>query len=53
MNWLGIQILIHSPRGQSMMLRRVLANTQPKSQVTDVTEWHINADEPVILGLQP
>ncbi len=35
--------------GQSGRLDHALASSSLNSQVTDVTEWHINADEPRIL----
>ena len=36
-------------RGQSGYLDHALANASLTAQVTGVTEWHINADEPPVL----
>ena len=36
-------------QGQSGYLDHALADAAPPAQVTGTTEWHINADEPIVL----
>ena len=45
----GVEAYSYSFRGQLGYLDHALANASALDKVVDVTEWHINADEPIIL----
>lgn len=48
-NFLGAEAYSFVFQGQSGYLDHALANASLTPQVTGVTEWHINADEPIVL----
>jgi uncharacterized repeat protein (TIGR01451 family) len=49
LDWGGVEAYSYQFQGQFGYLDYALANTALAAQVTGVTEWHINSDEPVAL----
>ncbi len=47
--WLGVSAYSYIFNGQTGYLDHALSTASLTSQVTGLTEWHINADEPIII----